>query len=537
MAMVLARVRRTQPRRPTIRSSAPTSRPTCCDRRSARIYPGDLLAPVPPALRQRYRAARRRDPRAARSASCPSCARTVGFARLNLMDERYPFDRDVDVIFCRNVLIYFDKPTQAGVLAPALRLPARRAAICSRPFRIHDRHRPAAAAGRQHRLPAEPEATHDAQDRSASSIVDDSASVRQTLVAILERRSRHRGDGRRPPTPSSPPSRIQQEMPDVIILDIEMPRMDGITFLRKLMAQRPIPVVICSSLTEARLGDADAGAGGRRGRRHPQAARSTPPIISTRSASASATRSRRAAQARLGTMRAPARRRLGTAEEADRRRHPAAAARGRAMAKTDRDGRLHRRLDRRHRGAARGARGAAGRRARHRHRPAHAGEVHRRLRRAGSTGSAQIEVKEAEDGDPVLRGRVLIAPGDQPHAAASAAARATTSRSRTARWSRATGPRSTCCSARPRSAAGANALGIIMTGMGDDGARGLLRDAQGRRPHRRAGRGDLRRLRHAEGSHRKRRRRKNPPARTHRSRNHAVDTELVGFGATRVTRH
>src|SRR5690606_24588454 len=45
--------------------------------------------------------------------------------------------------------------------------------------------------------------------------------------------------------------RIRQEVPDVIFLDIEMPRMDGVTFLRKIMAQRPIPVVICSSLAEA----------------------------------------------------------------------------------------------------------------------------------------------------------------------------------------------------------------------------------------------------------------------------------------------
>ncbi len=44
---------------------------------------------------------------------------------------------------------------------------------------------------------------------------------------------------------------IAKEVPDVITLDVEMPRMDGITFLRKLMAQRPIPVVMCSSLTEA----------------------------------------------------------------------------------------------------------------------------------------------------------------------------------------------------------------------------------------------------------------------------------------------
>ena len=38
--------------------------------------------------------------------------------------------------------------------------------------------------------------------------------------------------------------------PDVIILDIEMPRMDGLTFLKKIMAEHPTPVIICSSLTE-----------------------------------------------------------------------------------------------------------------------------------------------------------------------------------------------------------------------------------------------------------------------------------------------
>ena len=48
-----------------------------------------------------------------------------------------------------------------------------------------------------------------------------------------------------------PPPGASEEVPDVIILDIEMPRMDGITFLRKIMAQRPMPVVICSTLTEA----------------------------------------------------------------------------------------------------------------------------------------------------------------------------------------------------------------------------------------------------------------------------------------------
>jgi chemotaxis protein methyltransferase CheR len=47
----------------------------------------------------------------------PELRRVCRFVRLNLMDERYPFDRDVDVIFLRNVLIYFDKPTQEAVVA------------------------------------------------------------------------------------------------------------------------------------------------------------------------------------------------------------------------------------------------------------------------------------------------------------------------------------------------------------------------------------------------------------------------------------
>ena len=61
--------------------------------------------------------------------------------------------------------------------------------------------------------------------------------------------------------PFAAAEKIRQEVPDVITLDIEMPRMDGLTFLHKLMAQHPIPVVICSSLTEDGCEDALQGAG------------------------------------------------------------------------------------------------------------------------------------------------------------------------------------------------------------------------------------------------------------------------------------
>jgi len=86
-------------------------------------------------------------------------------------------------------------------------------------------------------------------------IVDDSASVRQTMKEVLESDPEIEVMG----TASDPyaaVARIQVEEPDVITLDVEMPRMDGITFLEKIMTQHPIPVVICSSLTEKGSGTA-----------------------------------------------------------------------------------------------------------------------------------------------------------------------------------------------------------------------------------------------------------------------------------------
>ena len=78
-------------------------------------------------------------------------------------------------------------------------------------------------------------------------IVDDSASVRQVLKEILESDPEIEVMG----VASDPyiaVERIKKETPDVITLDIEMPRMDGLTFLDKIMSQHPIPVVICSTL-------------------------------------------------------------------------------------------------------------------------------------------------------------------------------------------------------------------------------------------------------------------------------------------------
>lgn len=80
-------------------------------------------------------------------------------------------------------------------------------------------------------------------------IVDDSAVVRRTLRDVLSSDPEIEvvataGD------PFVVADRISEQVPDVITLDIEMPRMDGLTFLKKIMSQHPIPVVICSSLAE-----------------------------------------------------------------------------------------------------------------------------------------------------------------------------------------------------------------------------------------------------------------------------------------------
>lgn len=79
-------------------------------------------------------------------------------------------------------------------------------------------------------------------------IVDDSAMARQTLSEILCSDPLIEVMG----TASDPliaAEKMRHEAPDVITLDVEMPRMDGLTFLQKLMSQHPIPVVMCSSLT------------------------------------------------------------------------------------------------------------------------------------------------------------------------------------------------------------------------------------------------------------------------------------------------
>ena len=80
-------------------------------------------------------------------------------------------------------------------------------------------------------------------------VVDDSAVVRQVIQAVLKRDPAIEILGAAA-DPIFAMNHMNKQWPDVIVLDVEMPRMDGITFLRKIMAERPTPVVICSTLTE-----------------------------------------------------------------------------------------------------------------------------------------------------------------------------------------------------------------------------------------------------------------------------------------------
>ncbi|MDR3497314.1 MAG: chemotaxis response regulator protein-glutamate methylesterase [Ancalomicrobiaceae bacterium] len=313
-------------------------------------------------------------------------------------------------------------------------------------------------------------------------IVDDSASVRQTLAQVLSQDPDIEVMG----VASDPfiaARRIQEEIPDVITLDVEMPHMDGITFLKKLMLQHPIPVVMCSSLTvegsETLMQALEAGA----------VDIILKPKVGvadhlTESAMMICETVKGAAKARVGLRRnrpdaaanAAAPHRQGQPApklSADAMLPPAAPARhGGAMAKTTEIVVCV--------GASTG--GTEALKDFLMMLPANAPGIvivqhmPEKFTAAFSKrldGLCEVSVKEAEDGDPVLRGHVLVAPGG----------RHMMIERRGARYQVAIKEGPLVSRHRPsvdvlfRSAArsvGPNAVGVIMTGMGDDGARGLL---------------------------------------------------------------
>ncbi len=300
-------------------------------------------------------------------------------------------------------------------------------------------------------------------------IIDDSASVRQTLSAVLSADPEIEVMGVAN-DPFMAARKIREQIPDVITLDVEMPQMDGITFLRKLMAQHPIPVVMCSSLTEAgsetlmqaleagavdiilkpKIGAADHLA--------EQAER-------IRTAVKGAARAQISKLRRIGH---PVQREVQGKLTADAVLPPPKIG---AMAKTTEMVVCV--------GASTGGT-----------------EALRELLEAMPSNSpgivivqhmpekftaafakrlnslCEVEVKEAADGDPVLRGHVLIAPGDRHMLLERRGARYEVSVRTGPLVSRHRPSVDVLFRSAARSA-GANAMGVIMTGMGDDGARGM----------------------------------------------------------------
>jgi two-component system, chemotaxis family, protein-glutamate methylesterase/glutaminase len=102
------------------------------------------------------------------------------------------------------------------------------------------RHRPVGTSAQQSTSP------NSQDDKLHVLVVDDSATVRQVMQAILQTDQRITVSVAADPLIAA--TKMQKERPHVIITDLEMPRMDGLTFLRKIMAESPIPVVVCSGL-------------------------------------------------------------------------------------------------------------------------------------------------------------------------------------------------------------------------------------------------------------------------------------------------
>ena len=114
LAMVLAELARTTP---DLRTSilATDICTEVLDTAIRGIYPENMIAPVSMELRKRYLLRAKAGARD-RVRIIPELREAIKFSRLNLMEATYPIDADMHVVFCRNILIYFDKPTQSKVL-------------------------------------------------------------------------------------------------------------------------------------------------------------------------------------------------------------------------------------------------------------------------------------------------------------------------------------------------------------------------------------------------------------------------------------
>ncbi|NQD36152.1 chemotaxis response regulator protein-glutamate methylesterase [Permianibacter sp. IMCC34836] len=307
-------------------------------------------------------------------------------------------------------------------------------------------------------------------------IVDDSAVVRQVLQQQLDR-NRDIEIIATAPDPIFALEKLKSIWPDVLIVDIEMPRMDGLTFLRQIMATRPTPVIICSTLTEAgadiTLQALSAGA----------FAIITKPKTGLRdyivdSSEDLASVVREAAAARMDRMRTAA----PTARAAVQKGEPLARPKLTAdeiLAAPS--GNMNVPMTEKFIAIGCSTGGTQALEvvltALPRTSPGivvvqHMPEQFTRSFASRLNTLSQIEVKEAETGDRIMPGRALIAPGGKHLLAKRSGAQyyaevmdgPLVSRHR---------PSVDVLFRSVAKSAGQNAIGIIMTGMGDDGARGM----------------------------------------------------------------
>ncbi len=295
-------------------------------------------------------------------------------------------------------------------------------------------------------------------------VIDDSAVVRQTLSAIL------RQAGRMEIATAADPlialAKLERERPDVIVLDLEMPRMDGLTFLRRLMATDPLPVVVCSGLatagSEAALaaleeGAVDVIAKPRLAVREFLQESAVLLVDAVRAAAGARLRWRsRAARAALGPPAAanpvvPAASRLGRTTDQ-------VVAIGASTGGTEALREIFEALPPDAPGVVT---------------VQHMPEYFTRAFAERLDQLCRIEVKEAADGDRVGPGRALIAPGNRHLRLARSGAQYVVRVEEGPLVSRHR-PSVDVLFRSVAQAAGANAIGVILTGMGDDGASGLL---------------------------------------------------------------
>ena len=251
--------------------------------------------------------------------------------------------------------------------------------------------------------------------------------------------------------------------PDVVTLDIEMPRMDGITFLQKLMRYYPIPVIIVSSLTP----------------------KGSQLALEALSIGALEVISKPSVAYSVGDMSVQLADKIRAVAHVNVKAEPRPpddppkdGPRSKALAETTNKLIAIGASTGRHRGPEDGPDQHAPQCARHSGGPAHAGPVHHLLRRR-LDGLCEMTVREAKDGDSITNGLVLIAPGNYHMLLRRSGARyyVAVKQGPLVHHQR---PSADVLFDSVADYAGANAVGIILTGMGADGAAGLAQNEKRR---------------------------------------------------------